>query len=243
MAGRLNGVAALIKAQYPKALYFHCASHALNLCIVSTSKVTNVMSMWVVLKDVSFFFSSSPKRQGQLEDAIKEAPADLLGNSPKVKLVDFCRTRWVARHNALVAFKQLFLAVVATLELVGTNSGGSWNSESVASASSLLRSITDFRFIVTFTVVSDALGYIHALTIRLQNPGFDICQAYREVEMVHKVISKARTSVDVRHSDWWKAAVAMAEQVTLRFLVSSSVSEVHQKEYYPYWYIRTCIEI
>ena len=56
MAGRLNGVAALIKAQYPKALYFHCASHALNLCIVSTSKITDVMSMWVVLKDVSFFF-------------------------------------------------------------------------------------------------------------------------------------------------------------------------------------------
>ena len=28
MAGRLNGVAALIKAQYPKALFFHCASHA-----------------------------------------------------------------------------------------------------------------------------------------------------------------------------------------------------------------------
>ena len=41
MAGRMNGAAALIQGESgaSKAQYFHCSAHALNLCIVATTKV------------------------------------------------------------------------------------------------------------------------------------------------------------------------------------------------------------
>ena len=33
MAGVCNGTAKLIQSKFPKAIYFHCASHKLNLCV------------------------------------------------------------------------------------------------------------------------------------------------------------------------------------------------------------------
>ncbi len=33
MAGKNRGVAATIMSAYPKAVYTHCSSHVLNLCI------------------------------------------------------------------------------------------------------------------------------------------------------------------------------------------------------------------
>lgn len=73
MAGRLSGCAAIISESYPKALYVHCASHCLNLCIVTASKLTPVTNMWSILLDVSMFFKYSPKRQSKLEDVISAA--------------------------------------------------------------------------------------------------------------------------------------------------------------------------
>ena len=45
MAGKYEGVAAQIQQKYPKAKYFHCAAHALNLCVVSASKVQAIRNM------------------------------------------------------------------------------------------------------------------------------------------------------------------------------------------------------
>ena len=36
MAGPNKGAASIIRFQYPKAIYFHCASHKLNLCVASS---------------------------------------------------------------------------------------------------------------------------------------------------------------------------------------------------------------
>lgn len=40
MAGSSRGMAALISAEYPLALYLHCASHCLNLAVVKSLQVT-----------------------------------------------------------------------------------------------------------------------------------------------------------------------------------------------------------
>ena len=38
MAGRYNGAAALIRSEFPLAIYTHCASHWLNLCVAEYAK-------------------------------------------------------------------------------------------------------------------------------------------------------------------------------------------------------------
>ena len=104
MAGRLSGCAAVIAEQYPNALFIHCSSHCLNLCVVAASKITSISNMWSTLLEISIFFKYSPKRQGKLESVIKDGD-----NNPTVtKLVDLCKTRWVARSTSLVTFEALY---------------------------------------------------------------------------------------------------------------------------------------
>ena len=72
MAGSVRGTAALITAQYPLALYLHCASHSLNLAVVKSLQVTSVRNMMGVVDRVSVFFAAHPKRQRALEKSIAE---------------------------------------------------------------------------------------------------------------------------------------------------------------------------
>ena len=63
MAGKSKGVAARIVIKYPKALYTHCASHRLNLCVVKCCSLREITNMMEIADSVSRFFTNSPKRQ------------------------------------------------------------------------------------------------------------------------------------------------------------------------------------
>ena len=72
MAGSVNGAAALITADYPLALYLHCASHSLNLAVVKSLQLTSVRNMMGIAEKVFQFFAAHPKRQGALEKSISD---------------------------------------------------------------------------------------------------------------------------------------------------------------------------
>ena len=55
MSGKTNGAAARISSQYPLALYTHCASHCLNLAVVSSFDEVSVRNMIGVVNRVSVF--------------------------------------------------------------------------------------------------------------------------------------------------------------------------------------------
>ena len=42
MAGKCRGAATCIQSAYPNAVYVHCASHTLNLCVVAACSVQEV---------------------------------------------------------------------------------------------------------------------------------------------------------------------------------------------------------
>ena len=56
MAGLTKGVAARIRAKYPKATYTHCASHRLNLCIVKSCSIREISNMMQTADSISRFF-------------------------------------------------------------------------------------------------------------------------------------------------------------------------------------------
>ena len=45
MAGKYRGAAVIIQSRCPKAVYVHCAAHALNLCVVAACSVQLVKNM------------------------------------------------------------------------------------------------------------------------------------------------------------------------------------------------------
>ena len=62
------------------------------------------------IKQLSYFFNLSPKRQGALE---KHVMTDY-PEAKRTKLIDVCRTRWVARIDGMEVFQDLMPAVVAS---------------------------------------------------------------------------------------------------------------------------------
>ena len=61
MAGKYQGTAARIKREYPLALYVHCTSHRLNLCVVKSCEIVLVKTMMDKVKLVADFFKNGSK--------------------------------------------------------------------------------------------------------------------------------------------------------------------------------------
>ena len=56
MSGETSGLQARVKAVSPRAAYVHCASHCLNLVIMTSSKLQPIRNMTDKLKAVSLYF-------------------------------------------------------------------------------------------------------------------------------------------------------------------------------------------
>ncbi len=63
MSGARSGCSAVIQQQAPKAAYFHCAAHQLNLVVVSACKIQAFMNVEAYIGEIARFFAFSPKRQ------------------------------------------------------------------------------------------------------------------------------------------------------------------------------------
>ena len=61
-----------IMKDYPNAVYTHCSSHFLNLCIVNSAKESDVRNVIDVAGSAARFFSNSPKRQLAFEKCIDD---------------------------------------------------------------------------------------------------------------------------------------------------------------------------
>lgn len=70
MASSQNGCAKHFQKLSPRAFYFHCASHELNLSLSHVSKVVEIHNMACSLKSIGIFFKYSPKWQRELERSI-----------------------------------------------------------------------------------------------------------------------------------------------------------------------------
>ena len=135
MAGRCIGASTLIQQQYPLALYVHCKSHVLNLCVASACTIQLVRNMMGHVRVVTEFFNIHPKRFALLSERIQQ----LLPSVRHKHLIDVCRTHWVQRVDGLaVGFRglvEVFVAVVDSLEAIKNNIGGSWNSKTLTACS------------------------------------------------------------------------------------------------------------
>jgi len=61
MSGQQNGMQKHILDECPTAVYLHCASHALNLCLAKASDVQEVRAAITTMHEVAVF-SWTPKR-------------------------------------------------------------------------------------------------------------------------------------------------------------------------------------
>ncbi len=83
-----SDVQSCLSAENPKAVYVHCDSHILNLCIVDTCSLPSIRNMCSAITETVKFFHNSAKRQTFLEK--------IIGNvTSTTKVKDLCKTRWI----------------------------------------------------------------------------------------------------------------------------------------------------
>ena len=209
MAGSVNGAAARISANYPLATYTHCASHCLNLAVVSSLNVTSVQNMMGVVGKVYVFFNAHPKRQRAFESAVSETQPDAKVH----KLKDLCRTRWVQRIDAIDVFCSLHRSIVGCMESICDSGSNSWSSESLTDARSLLLAISTTDFLAALVITNFCLKYLQALTSNLQGEAKDIVVAVSEINTVISTLQDVRENIETYHSTWFTTVQKMCEDV------------------------------
>ena len=118
MPSRYQSASACIKRKYPLALYFHCASHRLNLSVAGAcNSICSVKKMMDYIKKCTDIFQFSPKKQLKLsENFLDVHPTEM-----RTKLKDVYRTRWPKRLDGFDRIWELYEPILVTLDHIGSN--------------------------------------------------------------------------------------------------------------------------
>ena len=219
MSSNRVGVQALIKQDAPKAVYMHCNGHCLNLVIAHACALPIVRNTLDKMKSIVNFFIFSPKKELLLTEVAKKDghPAGL-----QKTLIDVCRTRWAARHDAYSHFYNAFVFIVKALEVIAfglhkelysRDVTTGWEGKHKQEASGLLSGIEKFEFIITFLTVYNFLSHLAGITVKLQSTSVDIIEAFNMVEEVKRVYKNLRATVDTDFDKIYHHAVRMAAKI------------------------------
>ena len=205
MADRISGTASRIQQMFKSAVYVHCNSHLLNLCIAASCQIQIVKNVMNKVRALWDFFNNSPKRSQLLTGKIRE----LLPDALYTHLIDVCGIRWVARIYGLGITAELYPAIIASLNVIRQNVDGTWNYESTQKAVNIYHYIVTFQFVNTLVIVSRCLEVTRPLTKQLQTASYDPGTARNKVSLLYVMLEKMRCSVDEKHKLWFEEAVAI----------------------------------
>ena len=147
MSGARSGCQAIVQQQAPKAMYFHCSAHRLNLAVVSACKRPAFKNAEAYLGEIARFFGSSAKRQRLLDTAVLKMTTPTKAK----KLKDACRTRWVQLIDSYAVFEELLPTVHTTLQAMvyptkfeELRNDWKWDGETITKANRYLYQLEAF---------------------------------------------------------------------------------------------------
>ena len=229
MSSSSVGVQARIRQVSPLALYTHCQSHQLNLCIVKACSVPHIRNANGVISEIAKFFNYSPKRQRFFEHVIESVAPD----EKKKKMKDLCRTRWIQRIDTYVVFYDLYPAIVKTMESISTCSSEhgdwSWDSETLTKANGFLRQLCSFEFLVTFCITMRILSSLRSLTVNLQKKANDILAAYEHISDIMLELELLKTNCEEEFHSWFDEIKTFADDLSIPVCTPRiAVRQVHR---------------
>ena len=114
MSGKYRGAQARVKELYPLVMYTHCCNHVLNFVISTSSQLPVIKNSMATISDIWVFLSRSAQRISIFQDYVER---EVQGSaSSRQMLKPLWATRWVERHDSIIIFATLLLAVASTLE-------------------------------------------------------------------------------------------------------------------------------
>lgn len=239
MSGSFSGVQAEIRKKYSCALYVHCSSHSLNLAISHSCQVQSIRNCIGTIKSVGNFLKLSAKRTALLQENIKK----MYPQTNWSRLVPMCEIRWVENHTALMRFKEIYTAIVESLEDLSECK----DMETSSKASAFLKSDVSSEFVISLCVAESLFGYTMNLSKILQTVNTDLPSAIGFIENVKLLIQKNREDIEKIFHDIFKTAESMLtsvnEVVSIPRINKKQTNRVNVSGQTPEEYYRVAIAI
>lgn len=138
------------------------------------------------------------------------------------KLKSLCKTRWVQRIDDLHIFVELFDSIIKAFNEV-TSNPSKWSRDSLVDAMLLTQAMLNFEFILTLRVIERYMSYTESLTQALQPRAIDILQAVEHVSTLKKVLSDARSHIDIQFRAIYERASKHAQDYDIAVKLQGDV--------------------
>ncbi|KAJ4446703.1 hypothetical protein ANN_13400 [Periplaneta americana] len=184
MAGRINGVQALIKQTHSQALFVHCYAHCLNLVLSNTvNNIKECKIFFSTLSGIAAFFSRSPKRTKFLDAFLQR------------RLPSVAPTRWNYTkrlvNTVYVHRNDLYKMFDAML-----NNSSEIEKDILAPVKGYLLNLRDFTFCFLLRTFDKIFAFTSVLYSILQSKSFDITFCRKKVDETRRNISAMRNEFE-----------------------------------------------
>lgn len=227
MAGKDNGVAKKLQEKYPLALYFHCASHRLNLVVNDLNVVAQIRNTLGTVKCIINFFRESIARRAYVPN-----------------IPEFCDTRWSQRYKSTSIFKRNFEDIVEALELLSTEGN---NSATKSNAFQLHCAATKPVFIICLSIIAKYSAMLEPIVNALQGKSIDLFSCTSHIRTIVSNINEQRADADNLIKEILNDARKSAEDLGVQLTLPRAVQRQMQNSNNPtefasnYWRDSTLI--
>ena len=216
MAGRLNGVAARLLREEPRAQYVHCLAHSLNLCPQECScKCSTIREALNLAQQLANLIRASPKRLG----LFKKIKAEMAPSAPGIK--PLCPTRWTVSTSAIDAVLKNYLVIDRELEELVEKYYGEPSRKAYGLRAILERFATYFGLRLSFLVFSAT----EQLSVTLQGKDINTHDALSAAEMTKTFLQRQRS--DSAFASFYQAVAKEAESHTNEPVLPRRHSHLH----------------
>ncbi|XP_040067807.1 zinc finger MYM-type protein 1-like [Ixodes scapularis] len=218
-----------IQKELPKALFFHCASHKLNLVINDLNEVSEIRNTIGVIKQTINFFRESVLRR------------KLVPNIPMLR-----ESRWSAKYKSIRIFSEHYVATVEALEDLASMESSS-NAGTRQRAHILHCGTTSSSFIVSLHIVAKYSARLEPVTNVLQSVSMNFHSVHNHITELQNIFRGHRTNAEEQFSDIMKTASEAANHLGVLISVPRQASQQAHRDNYgiqlPEEYYRVAIYV
>ncbi|XP_050064233.1 zinc finger MYM-type protein 1-like [Aphis gossypii] len=192
MAGKINGVQSILRDKYPHALFFHCASHKLNLVVNDLNCVPEIRNTISMVKDIINFSRESVLRR------------KCIPNIPS-----FCETWWSQKYRSISIFKENFEIIIHALDKLSKDGNTATRKVAFQLHSASNKSI----FIMSVILIAKYSKLLEPVANALQSKTLDLLKCSNYIKKIVDIVKDHRENADTEIEQILIAANITAENI------------------------------
>ncbi|XP_072042789.1 zinc finger MYM-type protein 1-like [Amphiura filiformis] len=197
MKGRINGVQAQIRKDYPLAYFVHCYAHQLNLVMeqACSKNIRKCKIFFANLAGFSVFFTSSPKRSSQLKEfcAARIPRAAQTRWNFTSRVVNTVYENKDGLLSSLIAIRDgLPESEIETAQHTHFN----WDAKTISEAAGLIKWLLDDEFMFLLEFFHRVMPHVDILYAKLQKRNISVDEVDKAVQAFIRDLKKLRSEID-----------------------------------------------